>query len=44
MEMIEKDCSFFSVKPSKVLFKVEDYSFQTNDYITGFDALNIFFQ
>jgi hypothetical protein len=44
MEMIEKDCSSFSVKPSKVVFKLEDYFFQTNDSITGFDGLNMFFE
>jgi len=41
MEMIENDHSY-SVKHSKVVCKPEDYFFQTNNGIAGFDGLNMF--
>jgi hypothetical protein len=40
--MIEKDHSFCSVKHSKAVCTPEDYFFETNDHIAGFDGLNMF--
>jgi len=38
MEMIENDHFIFNAKYSKLVCKPEDYFFQTNDGIAGFDG------